>query len=178
MAMNVSGQSVHGGFKSSRADGWWYPWLFVIGLSIVVAVNALMAYLALATWTGVESHPFRRGVAYNKNIEAARAQKAMHWSFGLNFTFDGIDKATGKHKGAVSVTFHDKDGQPLDGLNVRAMFVRPTSAGHDQTVMLKALAPGRYGAAVALPLPGLWDVRVIALGGKTPYQHVTRIQTP
>lgn len=178
MTMNLSEQSIQGGLRPRRSDGWWYPWLFVIGLGIVVAVNALMAYFALSTWTGVEKHPFRKGIAYNKNIEDAKKQKAMHWSLGVNFTYEGVEKGTSHRKGEVVVAFHDKDGLPLDGLNVRAMFVRPTSAGHDQTVPLKALEQGRYGASVSLPLPGLWDVRVIALGGKVPYQHVTRIQTP
>ncbi|HOT83126.1 MAG TPA: FixH family protein, partial [Candidatus Defluviicoccus seviourii] len=54
-----------GAKASGRPPGWWYPWIFVGGMLIVVAVNAVMAIVAVGTFSGLETTDhYRKGLAY------------------------------------------------------------------------------------------------------------------
>ena len=66
-------------------------------------------------------------------------------------------------------------GRGLEGLAVTATFVRPTNDGDDVTIPLAAEGAGRYGAPVALPHAGNWDVRVRAGGIGEPWFASERI---
>ncbi|MCW8952841.1 MAG: FixH family protein, partial [Rhodospirillales bacterium] len=60
----ASGQAAN-----NRKPGWWYPWIFVGGMTIVVIVNGIMIYFALSTFTGLETrNHYEKGLAYNTNI--------------------------------------------------------------------------------------------------------------
>ena len=60
-----------------RADGWWYPWTFVAGMLVVIAVNIALVIYAVGTFPGLETDDaYRKGLAYNKTLAAARAQEA------------------------------------------------------------------------------------------------------
>lgn len=146
-----------------RRDGWWYPWIFVAGFAIVLCVNATMIYFATSTFNGLETaDPYEKGVAYNKEIAAADAQASLGWSG--DFAVTGVRPAASGEgrQAAVRFKIQDKDAAPVDGLRVIAELRRPTQAGMDQKVELLASAPGEYAAVAAVPLPGLWDVRVVA----------------
>ena len=156
--------------KPKRADGWWYPYLFVGGMLIVIAVNGVLAYFAVGTWTGLQSdNHYRRGLEYNKYLEAAEKQKALGWTAAVKL---GADKV-------LSVRMTGPDGAALAGLDVLAVFERPTSSGHDFDVELAEKAPGLYTVVVNPPLPGQWDVRIVAnsTDGKN-FQLVERLNAP
>jgi nitrogen fixation protein FixH len=73
------------------------------------------------------------------------------------------------------VNLKDHAGNILTDARVMAEVVRPTSEGHDFTVELSYQGQGRYTADFALPLPGQWDIRVVADHPQGDYQEVKRV---
>ncbi len=152
-----------------RPDGWWYPYIFVGGMLLVIVVNAGLIFTALDSFSGPETEDhYRKGVAYNDNIAAARAQQGRGWM--LTHVLD---------KGGLAVTFKDAEGHPVTGLEVKAQLVRPTHQGHDLEVPLTAEGGGTYRApGLKPPLPGQWDLRVRAWRGSEHFQETRRVVVP
>lgn len=161
--------------KKRRADGWWYPWIFVAAMGIVVLVNGTLVAFALGSWTGLETEGhYDKGLAYNRDLAAARAQAERGWRFQL--AVEPADAGNGRRTATVSATFADDDGAPLDDLDVQAVVLRPTNEGLDQEVRLPAVGNGVYRAAVGFPAPGQWDVRIHAYRGDVVFQESRRIR--
>lgn len=139
---------------------------FFIGLAIV---DGIMVTLALRTHTGtVSAHPYEEGLAYNRTIAAAEAQAALGWHAAFEFVQQSAQQ------GEVWFALEDAQGTPLSMQHVRVEFTRPTSRGHDFELPL--LQEGtQYRAHVAFPLQGLWEMRVHAARGDTPFQQSRRI---
>lgn len=164
-----------------RPRGWWYPYIFVGGFGVVLAVNLTLLYFATSTFSGLQTEdPYEKGVAYNEALAAIDAQQQLGWEVALS-----VAPAADSPKGAdeprvanVVVSFHDREGRPLDDLDVRARLRRPTVAGFDRKVLLPRVGEARYGTTVELPLPGQWQVDVVALWGDVTYQSSERVFLP
>lgn len=160
-----------------RARGWWYPWIFVAGMGVVVAVNAVLIWVAIGTFSGLETRDhYRKGLAYNQNLAAAREQDRLGWQMDLAFQRE--PDPDGGHRGRLDVRFADAGGAPLPRLEVEAQLVRPTHAGHDQTLALSGLGDGRYQGTIAVPLPGQWEVRILARDRDRHFQATRRLFVP
>ena len=61
---------------------------------------------------------------------------------------------------------------------VRALLRRPVREGFDVKVALDGLGGGRYAADVAVPLPGQWEVRVLARRGADSVHDRARVTLP
>jgi nitrogen fixation protein FixH len=151
--------------RKPRQAGWWIPWVFVGGFVLVIGVNAGMVTAAFATFTGLTTkNYYRRGLAYNKVLEAADEQRRRGWKAALRFI------QTGTRKGRLVASFADRQGVGLLSLDVAVRMVRPTNAGNDFSAVLKPLGDGRYAADVAFPLPGQWRAEVLARRGKAEHR--------
>jgi len=167
--------------SARRADarGRYYPWIFVGGFLAVIAVNAVMVGLALASFSGIETpRHYAQGLAYNRLIEADRAQHALGWRIELGLLPRAADPAQDARTVALEVDAADKLGRPLDNLELRALAVRPTSAGFDRELRLTPAGGGRYRATLELPLPGQWDLRLVANRADAHWQTVRRLNLP
>ncbi len=161
-----------------RPPGWWYPWIFVAAMGVVVAVNGVLVYFALSTWTGLETKDYYvRGLQYNQALAASRDQDARGWQARLSFDAVG-EPAGGERQGTLSVVFTDRDGAPLEDLSVTAMLVRPTHEGHDATVTLEHQGDGLYAGVVRVALAGQWDARILAHRGDGTFQTRQRLFLP
>lgn len=128
---------------SARRDGW-IPWVFVGGMLVVVAVNAVMIYLALSTFTGLTTaQSYDRGRAYNRVLEEAARQEALGWTAQV--------AARGER---LSVTVTDREGRAVEGI-LAAELVRPIEGTR---VPLGATDP-RAGFALPDLRPGQWEFR-------------------
>lgn len=169
--------------RRPRADGWWYPWIFVVGMLVVIAVNIVMITYAIGTFPGLETDDaYRKGLAYNQTLAAARVQEARGWHVDVRYAPAGTAAAAGAaaaaadaHEGELVVTVVDKAGQPLYGLDVTAALVRPTREGFDRSLALEPGAAGEYRGEAILPLAGQWDVRVSVRRGSEDFQATRRI---
>ena len=131
----------------------WIPFAFVGFFAVVLATNAVMIWLAFASWTGLETESaYQKGLAYNDTLSAARAQAALGWQVEIAFT----EPAVGRLE--IALELADRHGNPLERATVEAALLRPTHAGHDLTVALERRLGGLYAAEVAPPLAGQWDV--------------------
>ena len=144
----------------ARTPGAWIPWLLGALFLIVVAVNGVMIWLALTSWTGLATNrPYDRGLAYNRNLDAAIRQSALGWQPSLS-----VRAADGE--GEVALELRDREGLPVTDAEAAVVFERPTSEGSDFQVVLEALAPGSYRARFELPLPGVWNLHVTIRRGE------------
>ncbi len=132
--------------------GRWIPWVFVGGMLVVVAVNAVLVVSALTTFSGVTvSRSYERGRNYHSVLEEAARQDALGWQARVT--------ATG---GALQVAVRDREGRPVGG-RLDGVLLRPLE-GAAQPLDFAAVAPGRWIAALEAPRPGQWDARLTLTG--------------
>ncbi|MBC7905761.1 MAG: FixH family protein [Rhodospirillaceae bacterium] len=159
-----------------RQRGWWYPYIFVGCFLVVVAVNAGMAYFATSTFSGISTTgAYQKGLAYNQNLAMAKAQEALGWT--VETKAKPVDDAQAV-KADITVSYRDRNGKPVQGLEVNARLVRPTAKGHDRDIALSPLGNGLYGGVYTLPLNGVWDMDVVATGTDVAYEHAQRFVIP
>jgi nitrogen fixation protein FixH len=146
-------------------------------MGLVVVVNAVLAWLAIDTFPGLSTEDaYRKGLAYNQTIAAAEASAQRGWRLALTFT--PTPQQVGHHSGEVSVAIADRDGRPLDDLDVHLAMVRPAHAGADVHLALGHRGNGRYAGGVILPLAGQWEARIVARRSGETVQHSERVMVP
>lgn len=161
-----------------RQRGWWYPWIFVGFMALVIGVNAVMATLAVSTFPGLQTEDaYNKGLRHNDTIAAGREQDRRGWRMDLQVkplrsTAEGVRDAE------LTVTFLDRDGQPLDRLEVEAALHRPAVAGFDRTLPLERRGGGVYAGVVSLPFAGQWDARITARQDADSHQATQRLFLP
>lgn len=156
-----------------RARGWWYPWIFFGGFMVVLAVNMALLFFATSTFNGLETrHPYEEGNNYNAQIAQAEKQAKLGWTVSFAASGGEMPAALAAKEGRparLTLTVKDASGAPLEGLEVFAQIRRPTQEGHDQSVTLDPVTPGHYARTVDLPMPGQWEVRLMARRGEDSY---------
>ena len=91
---------------------------------VMLAVNFYMARAAIATHPGLDHrNAYEAGVAYNKEIEAAKAQNALGWSVGLSRAQKGRgDRGDRDRQGQGGTAGDRPGGSPA----FRPPFVQPS----------------------------------------------------
>jgi nitrogen fixation protein FixH len=113
----------------------------------VFAVNGVMIYSALSTYSGlVANEPYRKGLNYNERIAADERQAGLGWSDAVEIGRDG----------RVALQVSNRDGRPVTGLKIEAVLGRPSTNRHDVRLTLGEAAPGRYEAQTAPLGEGSW----------------------
>ena len=144
--------------------GAWIPWAFVLFFVVVTAVNAVMIWVAVESWTGLSSgDSYEQGLRYNQNLEAAQRQAELGWQPRLTARRLGSDQAE------AELRLSDRQGQPVTDAVIEASFERPVQPDHDVEVELKPVGPGQYRAGFALPAVGVWDAHVVIRRGDDRY---------
>lgn len=142
------------------------PWLFPAGLGLVVAVNMVMLWFALTTFPGVATrNAYEEGRGYNRVIARDAGIAELGWRVTVRVVDGGA---------ALEAAYVGRDGAPLKGLAPTAVFTRPVGERATLEAALSETAPGVYRAAVALPLRGVWTVRLTAGAHET----VARVMAP
>jgi len=142
------------------------PYYFVAFFIFLALADGVMVYIATSTQTGlVKEHAYEEGLAYNKEVVAAReAQDALGWHSTLQV-----------QDGQFIATLTDADGAPLEAEVISVHFVRPTQDGYDFALPLSKVEKGRYAAAVEFPLKGQWDAVLTAQCQQQNYQQHQRL---
>ncbi len=148
----------------------WIPWTFVGFFAVVFAVNGIMIYFALTTFSGLDRRDaYKRGQAYNEILAEARAQEALGWTAVVDN--EPVDEAVGR----LRVVVADAAERPIYDADVRALVKRPTNAHLDFETWLVPVGGGGYAAELDWPAPGIWDVLVTVQQGGNRYQVEERI---
>jgi nitrogen fixation protein FixH len=140
----------------------------LVGAFVAVsAVNGLMIWYAFSSWTGlVSDSAYQEGLGFDRVLAESRAEAALGWKARIAYD----------PQGRIAVQLADAKGQPLAGMALSLVLLRPTREGFDRAAPLMEMAPGRYEAAVRPPLPGQWDVRVtVKSAGKVRFHAEQRI---
>ncbi|MGG5809198.1 FixH family protein [Falsiroseomonas sp. CW058] len=130
----------------------WIPWAFVGGMLLVVAVNVMLVYFALSTFTGVTvGQSYDRGRTYNNVIAEAARQDALGWR--AQVALDGA---------VLSVAVADREGLPAQG-RIEGVMLRPLD-GTTLPLDFAAAGAGRFIAAAQPPMAGQWEARLVLHG--------------
>ena len=125
----------------------WIPWVFVGGMGVVIAVNAVLITSAVSSFTGLTvGRSYDRGLAYNHVLEEAARQDALGWTARVD--------ASG---GTLAVSVTGRDGTPMAGV-LEGEMLRPLDG--ERVALPPVAAGGRY--AVSLPeglRAGQWEFR-------------------
>jgi nitrogen fixation protein FixH len=130
------------------------PWLFPMGLALVVVVNTVLLLFALRSSPGlVVNNAYERGRGYGAVIERTEAQDALGWQFDVRH--DG-------GAGLIVVRLADGKGGAIPGLVVSAIADRPIGPLAAIDVPLAAAGRTNYAGRFTPPARGAWDITVTA----------------
>lgn len=129
--------------------------IFMIGCFLVVLVaNGALIYFSQASWTGLVTDAYRRGMNYNQELAAVETQKALGWT--------ALWEAETPASPYLRIGFRRADGSPLRDLRVTAEWRHPAKDTNDRSIDLVHMGDGYYAATAELPSEGRWQVRVMA----------------
>lgn len=134
--------------RADPARGRWIPWVFVGGMLLVVAVNLVLVWFALSTFTGVTvGHAYDRGRTYNHVIEEATRQEALGWQAVMSL-----------EAGRLTIRVTDRGGNPVHGA-VAGRLERPLD-GTALPLAFTAIGRGHFAASAEGGHLGQWDARL------------------
>ncbi len=150
--------SLHPGYTGARPLTGRTVLVALLGFfGVVIGVNGVMIALAIGTMPGLETEkPYQAGVAYNAEVDAARAQAARGWNVASHVSRDAQGRAS------VSVTVRDANGIPISGLDIAVRLLRPADQRGDRTIELSEREPGTYRGETADMPAGAWGVEIDA----------------
>lgn len=127
-----------------------FPWAVAAGMGVVIAVNVLMAVLAMRSFPGnVGSDGFTLSNRYNQVIQSARTDQGRGWSVMADLAGD-----------RPRVITRGRDGAPLGDAQVQVSARRPLGADANIPLAMSAQGAGVHIARDGLPAPGQWDLTI------------------
>lgn len=133
--------------------GRYIPWLFVLGFMLVVAVNGIMIWFAVGSFSGLYTpKPRDRGLRYNDVITAQQSRDTLGWH---------IDSKWQPENRQLGITLLDRDGRPLAGAHATVELVRPAEKRPPLNIAMTIVGPGQLTGTVDLPARGNWDIDIV-----------------
>lgn len=155
------------GFLAEGLKGRHVLMVLVGFFGVMLIVNAIFVYFALATFSGGDtSNPYRKGLDYNETLAAAERLAARGWQSEIGYD----DRA-----GRLSLSVRDREAVPVTGLGIEAALSRPATDKEDQAVILSETEPGVYVAEIKLA-PGLWVISVAPRNASDASEPVYRLK--
>ena len=132
----------------------YYPHAVILGMAVVVAVNAGMIYVALHSFPGAagSDEGFALSNHYDTVLAHAQREAALGWTVA----------AQTDDSGRPVVALADRDGAPLHGATVAAIAERPLGVPQTRALAFREAAAGHYVADTALPMQGQWELTLTA----------------
>ncbi|MDJ1158027.1 FixH family protein [Chelatococcus sp. SYSU_G07232] len=138
---------------------------------VILVANVFLVRVAVSTFGGVETDSaYKAGLAFSRELAAARAQDARRWQIGAAF---GARDASGERP--LTVDLRDAKGMPLAGHAVTARLSHPTDARLDHAIALEEEALGMFRGQTSAA-PGQWDLVIEAVrGGERSFRSKSRV---
>ena len=157
--------------KSHQLTGRSVLIIFIGFFLVVFAANGIMTFLAIDTFSGIETEDaYRKGRDYNQVIEEGRAQEALSWQAVMNA------QSLGNSRLGIGINVLGKDGLPRQGANVALTLMRPAEQGKDVIVTLQETEAGVFASEIDLPEPGNWKAFVtVTLGNGEEFRLETKL---
>lgn len=136
----------------------WFAGFFLV----IFSVNGFMLYLALGSWGGLSTNDaYRKGLYYNDQIAAAKAQRESGWDISLVHS----PKAITGERLDVKISWPENDLPPA---KVTAQLSRAVTNRYDQEVTLTKTGSNIYTAPVTLPVAGQWNLTILVKHAEGP----------
>ena len=143
------------------------PLTFIAGFAIVIAVNGIMMWLAIDSFSGLYSNHARdHGVAYNRVIAEQKARDGLGWKVATSWQPESQ---------RLGLSLANADGSPLAGARVSGELVRPAEKRAPVDVHLTNLGDGQFGARIDLPMRGSWDLDIAVESNGQHYAVTKRV---
>lgn len=153
-----------------RLKGWHVLAITISFFVVVFSVDISMAVMAVKTFSGVQTEkPYENGLAFNKDIAAAGAQNARHWTVTGELTRNADGLVTLKSQ------FKNDESLAIGGLDVTASLKAPMDSKRDHVIMLADRGGGLYDGKADVSA-GQWDLEIVARDkDEIVYRSVNRI---
>lgn len=145
------------GMTDLPRSGWtltgWHVLAALLGFfGVMIAANLVFVYLALTTFTGVETRDaYRKGIAYNARLEEARQLEKLGWQGKISW-----------NAGHLEVVLSSREGDPIRGMSVKGSIGRPSTDKFDQAISFENAGSGHYRSEAIELAPGNWIVAIEA----------------
>ncbi|SER02670.1 FixH family protein [Sphingobium sp. YR768] len=144
-----------------RFTGWHMTGILIAFFAVVIAVNLLMATVAIRSFGGtVVDNSYVESQKFNHYLAQARAQDRLGWK-------DDVALDAARH---VTLTLTDSAGAPIREARITAIAQHPLDRAPDIAISFHETAPGHYVGDRALPA-GRWQLRADINHGA---QHLLR----
>lgn len=157
--------------KQAMRNPWVIGWLALV--IVVFGVNAGMVATAVVTNPGlVDAEYYEKGRDHEAEYQRRmQSRNELGWQVALELPARVVVGAPGVYR------FHlaDKHGVSIKGAQVSLTAYRPSDASADFAVPLKETAPGQYDAYFALPMKGIWDLKVAVVKGEHQWDMARRV---
>ncbi|WP_298398642.1 FixH family protein [Sphingobium sp.] len=132
-----------------RFTGWHMTGILVAFFAVVIAVNMLMATVAIRSFGGtVVDNSYVESQKFNRYLAQARAQDRLRWT-------DNVALDQGRH---VTLALSDGAGAPIRDARIAAVAQHPLGRAPDIALLFHEVTPGHYVSNVRLPA-GRWQLR-------------------
>jgi nitrogen fixation protein FixH len=123
--------------------------ILVAFFGVVIAVNVMMARLAISTFSGeVVENSYDASQRFNGWLDQAKADRALGWKAGLTTAGD-----------TLSVALNDSRGRPISGARLSGAATHPLGATTELSLRFVEIRPGVFTAT--LPA-GRWQIHLMA----------------
>jgi len=150
------------------------PWVLGLILFLItfVSANALFIYLAFKSPPNLVVEDFyERGERYEETHKQVEKEKALGW-VGVILTPAAMRV---NQQQDYEIVIHGKNSVALELESVTFNAYRPSDARDDFSTEMEATQPGTYVAKLSFPLPGIWDVIVVAKHGEHEFLVTKRV---
>lgn len=148
--------------SQANKEGLRNPWfLGLLGMmGVFFLVNFTFIVFAIISNPGlVDNNYYENGRDYEKHLISQRAQRQQ---LGWQTRFELPSATMAGIPSMFRFSAADSLGLPLEQANVVVSAYRPSNANDDFKQKLETVGPGIYQAQIRFPLPGVWDVSLIA----------------
>ncbi len=156
--------------KDARLTGRHVLAALLLFFAVVGTVNAVMVRYALLTFRGeVQDNPYEAGLAFNQEIDAARAQAARNWRV------EGVVRRMVGGHAELDLSAEDARGEPIPGLTIAGSLAAPADKRLDRAFAFEEARPGSFIGTVEAPA-GQWDLSIeLSRNGERLFRSVNRI---
>lgn len=153
-----------------RLTGWKVFFIITSFFGVIMAVNFVMAYYAIHTFSGMQTEkPYESGLAFNRAISEAKIQASRGWNVDVR-----MERVADGSVG-MTVTLNDAASKPLENLIVKATLRSPIDSKRDHFLSLMSSGHGIYSGITNAEV-GQWDVEIVAESeGATVYRSINRV---
>jgi len=150
------------------------PWVLslILFLLIVLSANAVFIYLAFKSPPNLVVEDFyERGERYEETHKKIEKEKALGWT-GVIMTPAAMRVNQLQN---YEVLIQGKASASVELESVTLNAYRPSDARVDFSADMMSSKPGIYVTEISFPLPGIWDLIVVAKHGEHEFLVTKRV---